>query len=93
MYRSDVIELLKKAWLEDLTIRAEYTNACGDTSEYVIWDVRPDSKYGNGTICHQGYINAFCGTKDDEEYDKTYTFKIDRFEWAEIVDCRKCPAF
>lgn len=80
MTLNTIIERLKRAWDEELTLYVEYTNSYGVTNEYVIWDVEPDREYGNGKICRDGYIQAFCGTKDDKEYNDTYTFKIDRFE-------------
>lgn len=80
-----IVELLERAWDEGLTLNVVYTNSFEVTNEYTIWDVEPDSEYGNGRICEKGYIQAFCGTKDEEEYNDTYTFKISRFESVEVI--------
>lgn len=81
-----ILELLERAWDEELTLDVVYTNSYGTTNEYKIWDVEPDSEYGDGTISEDGYIQAYCGTKDDEEYNDTYTFKIERFESLEVAE-------
>lgn len=75
-----IVQLLQQAYEEDLSLEVVYTNANRDTNEFTIWDVEPDSEYGNGQIHRNGYITAYCGYKDNEEYNDTYTFKISRFE-------------
>ena len=80
MHISKIVEILERAWEEGLTLDVTYTNSYGTTNEYQIWDIEPDREYGNGRICEEGYIKAYCGYKDDEEYDEYYTFKIERFE-------------
>lgn len=75
-----IVQLLQQAYEEDLSLEVVYTNANGDTNEFTIWDVEPDSEYGNGKIHMNGYITAYCGYKDNEEYNDNYTFKISRFE-------------
>lgn len=81
----EIIELLQEAYEEDLRLSVTYTNSIGETSEYEIWEIDPECDYGNGEIDEDGYIQAYCGSKDNEECDQYYTFKISRFNYVEIV--------
>ena len=83
---SEIVKLLRQARKKGSTLWVEYTNSYGVTNEYLIWDVEPNDEYGSGRIDYKGYIDAYCGEKDGESYNDTYTFKIERFEQIEIIE-------
>lgn len=80
---SKIVRTLRHASENEETLKVTYTNAMGITNEYEIWDIEADPDYGNGRICRDGYIRAYCGQKDGYDYDDYYTFKISRFESIE----------
>lgn len=82
----EIIELLWEAYEEEHRLSVTYTNSWGETNEYEIWDIKPDSQFGSGNIDRRGYIKAYCGYKDEDECDEYYTFKISRFEYIEIIE-------
>lgn len=81
-----IIKILEEAYENGNQLSVIYTNSWGDTNEYIIWEVEIDSDYGSGKINEDGYIRAYCGTFNDEEFDDYYTFKISRFNYVEIID-------
>lgn len=80
MKLNNIVNTLKEAYDNALKLAVTYTNSYGDTNNYEIWAIKPDTEYGNGEICERGYIKAFCGCKDNTAFNRFYTFKISRFD-------------
>lgn len=76
---NSIISMLEDASNNNEAIYVDYTNAEGITNEFEIRDIRINKHFGSHCFDHKGYIDAFCGTEDDENYGDYYTFKISRF--------------
>ena len=83
MFVSDIDELLEYLDLEDfdwITLSVGYTNAGEDYNEFRITDICESTEYG------EEYIEAVCVDEDGEYEEIERTFKIERFDYVEIVE-------